>query len=94
MTIQSFANKETEKVYNGVFSKKLPQTIQARACKKLRLFDEAETLADIRNVTGNHLEALHGNRKGQHSIRVNDQYRICFALAGTDLSNVEITDYH
>lgn len=94
MTIQSFANKETEKVYKGAFSKKLPQDIQGRACQKLLSFEEAETLADIRNVAGNHLEVLRGNRKGQHSIRVNDQYRICFIVVGTVFHDVEIADYH
>ena len=63
--------------------------------KKARLsFEEAETLADIRNVAGNHLEVLRGNRKGQHSVRVNDQYRICFIVVGTVFHNVEIADYH
>ena len=93
--IISFADKETEKVYNQIFSKKLPHDIQRVALRKLIMMNNAGCLEDLRGPPANHLEALHGNREGQYSIRINDQYRICFMIEKTnDIHNVEIVDYH
>ena len=92
--IKSFADRETEKVYNQQFSRKLPSTIQRIALRKLIMIDGAETLNDLRVPPANRLEALDGDREGQHSIRINDQYRICFTEQGGDFFNVEIVDYH
>ena len=92
--IKSFADKETEKVYHQRFSKKLPQAIQKIALRKLIMIDNAESLEDLRVPPANHLELLHGDREGQYSIRINEQYRICFTLLDKDVVNVEIVDYH
>ena len=91
---KSFADKETEKIYNQIFSKKLPQSIQRVALRKLIMIDNAGRLEDLRVPPANRLEALHGDREGQYSIRINDQYRICFRANGDDFSEVEIVDYH
>jgi proteic killer suppression protein len=93
--IKSFADKETEKVYNQHFSRKLPQTIQRIALRKLIMLDTAENLNDLRVPPANRLERLTGDREGQYSIRINSQYRICFNIANqNDFLNVEIVDYH
>ena len=92
--IKSFADRETEKVYNQQFSRKLPSTIQRIALRKLIMINGAETLIDLRVPPANRLEALHGDREGQHSIRINDQYRICFTERQGDFYDVEIVDYH
>ena len=93
--IQSFADKETEKVYHQTFSTKLPQAIQKIALRKLMMMDNAAGLEDLRVPPSNHLERLGGDRKGQYSIRINDQYRICFRATGNgDCIDVEIVDYH
>lgn len=92
--IKSFADKETEKIYNQVFSKKLPQSIQRIALRKLIMIDNAEGLEDLRIPPANRLELLQGNRSGQYSIRINDQYRVCFNIEKNDFFNVEIVDYH
>ena len=92
--IKSFADKETEKIYNQIFSKQLPQSIQRVALRKLIMIDNAGRLEDLRVPPANRLEALHGDREGQYSIRINDQYRICFRANGDDFSEVEIVDYH
>ncbi len=92
--IKSFADKEAEKIYNQVFSRKLPQTIQRTALRKLIMMDNAGTLEDLRVPPANRLEALQGDREGQYSIRINDQYRICFRFDGRDCRDVEIVDYH
>ncbi len=92
--IKSFADSETEKVYNQIFSKKLPHSIQKTALRKLIMINNASKLDDLRIPPANHLEALQGDRIGQYSIRINDQYRICFTVDGNDYLNVEITDYH
>ena len=95
LMIRSFADKETEKVYNQIFSKKLPHDIQRVALRKLILMDNAGCLEDLRVPPANHLEAMQGDRSGQYSIRINDQYRICFTIEGkNDIYNVEIVDYH
>ena len=92
--IKSFADKETEKVYNQIFSKKLPHDIQRVALRKLIMIDNAGKLEDLRIPPANHLEALEGSRAGQYSIRINDQYRICFSVKRNEFFNVEIVDYH
>ena len=92
--IKSFANAETEKLWQGIRSRRLPPNIQKRALIKLQLIDAAVELAFLRLPPGNRLEPLRGNRAGQHSIRINDQWRICFIWSGTDAENVEIADYH
>ena len=92
--IKSFADKETEKVYRLSFSKKLPHDIQHVALRKLIMMYNAGCLEDLRVPPANHLEQLSGNRKGQYSIRINDQYRICFRTDGKNFSDVEIVDYH
>lgn len=92
--IRSFKDNETEKVFHRTFSRKLPQSIQPVAFRKLRMLNRAVTLNDLRIPPANRLEQLHGDRAGQHSIRINDQWRICFEWREGDSYNVEITDYH
>ena len=92
--IKTFADKETEKIYSQIFSKKLPQAIQKAALRKLIMIDNAGCLEDLRIPPANHLEALHGDRAGQYSIRINDQYRIWFVAEGSNFYGVEIVDYH
>ena len=92
--IKSFASDETEKLWQGIRSRQLPPDIQKRALIKLQLIDAAVELAFLRLPRGNRLEPLRGGRAGQHSIRINDQWRICFVWTGTDAEQVEITDYH
>jgi proteic killer suppression protein len=96
--IKSFRDKETEKILNRQFSGKLSQNIQYVARKKLISLDAAIVLNDLRIPPGNRLEALKGDRKGQHCIRIciriNDQWRICFKWKAGDAYDVEITDYH
>jgi proteic killer suppression protein len=92
--IKSFRDKETEKIFNRNFSKKFPSNIQHQARRKLLLLDAAPELSALRVPPGNQLEALKGDRKGQHSIRINDQWRICFKWKTEDVYDVEIVDYH
>jgi toxin HigB-1 len=92
--IKTFRDKETEKVFNRQISSKLPQDIQRVARKKLVILDAAVELNDLRTPPGNRLEALKGNRKGQHSVRINAQWRICFKWRDGDAYDAEITDYH
>jgi proteic killer suppression protein len=92
--IRSFNDREAEKIWAGEVSKRLPGDIQAVARRKLRMLNNAGTLEDLRIPPANRLEALKGGRKGQHSIRINDQWRICFVWKGDDAFNVEIVDYH
>lgn len=92
--IESFASKETERIFQGEISKKLPLEIQRTARRKLLYLDEAENLQDIQAVPGNRLEKLRGDRAGQYSIRINDQWRICFEWVANKARNVEIVDYH
>lgn len=92
--IKSFADKETEKIFGREFSRKLPNDIQRIARRKLEILDAAERLNDLRVPPSNRLEKLKGNRGEQHSIRVNDQWRICFEWRGEDAFDVEIVDYH
>ena len=92
--IKNFADKETKKIYDQEFSRKLPQDIQHIALRKLILIDKASTLDDLRVPPANRLEQLSGNRKGQYSIRINQQYRICFRVENNNFYDVEIVDYH
>jgi proteic killer suppression protein len=92
--IRSFRDTETERVFQGIRSKKF-QTIEKTALRKLIQIHRARTLGDLAAVPGNHLEALKGDRQGQYSIRINDQWRICFRWTGdANALDVEITDYH
>ncbi len=91
--IKSFKCNETEKIYQGEVSRKLPQTIQNVARRKLRMLNNAVDLKDLRAPPANRLEALKGNRIDQHSIRINQQWRICFIWDEGAL-DVEIVDYH
>ena len=92
--IRSFACRETEKLFNDESARRLPAQIQRVARRKLLLLNQARNLNDLRVPHGNHLEALKNDRKGQHSIRVNDQWRICFRWEGEDALDVGIVDYH
>ena len=92
--IKSFADKETEHIYNQEYSRRLPGTIQKVALRKLMMIDNAKTLDDLRIPPNNHLEQLHGDRENQYSIRINDQWRICFTIDNGHFYNVEIVDYH
>lgn len=92
--IASFASNETEKIFHGRISKKLPKDIQRTARRKLIYLDDAEDLQDLLAPPGNRLEKLKGDRAGQYSIRINDQWRICFNWSGNKARDVEIVDYH
>ncbi|MEY4520620.1 MAG: hypothetical protein RLZZ499_3220 [Cyanobacteriota bacterium] len=92
--IESFKCKETKRIWNGRRSSSLPGDIQNKALRKLRQLDAANILADLQNPPGNKLESLKGDRKGQYSIRIDRQWRICFAWDKGNASNVEIVDYH
>ena len=92
--IKSFRDKETEKIFSRLFSRKLPQNIQHIVRRKLVILDAAPELNALRIPPGNKLESLKRERKDQHSIRINDQWRICFNWKAGDAYNVEITDYH
>ena len=92
--IKSFADTETEKVFNREVSRKLPPDIQRNARRKLELLNVAKVLNDMRIPPGNRLEKLVGDRDGQHSIRVNQRWRICFFWRNGAAHHVEIVDYH
>ncbi len=92
--IASFADKETERVWQGLVSRRLPASIQAKARLKLRMLHAAVRLDDLRIPPANRLEALAGDRKGQYSIRVNEQWRLCFRWQSGQASEVTIVDYH
>jgi proteic killer suppression protein len=92
--IQSFADSEAELIWSGRRSRKLPADIQNVALRKLRLLNQARVLGDLRVPPGNRLEPLRADRQGQHSIRINDQWRICFVWDERGPSHVEIIDYH
>ena len=92
--IKNFRDKETEKIFNRILSKKLPENIQHLARRKLVILDAATELNTLRVPPGNRLEALKGDRKGQYSICINDQWRICFKWKTGDAYDVEIADYH
>ena len=92
--IKSFNSKETEKIWNGSFSKEYPDNIQDLARKKLRMLNNSYDLSDLRIPPSNRLEKLKGDRRGQYSIRINNQWRICFIWENNDCYSVEIADYH
>jgi proteic killer suppression protein len=92
--IKTFTDKETEKLFRRMFSRKLPQNVQLAARMKLEILDSAEVLQDLRVPPGNGLEKLSGDREGQYSIRINDQWRICFVWQQENAYDVEIVDYH
>ena len=92
--IHSFSCKETGRLFNREFSRKIPRNIQRIALRKLWMLDAAIELNTLRVPPGNRLEALSGKRSGQHSIRINDQWRICFTWRGGSAHHVEIVDYH
>lgn len=92
--ILSFRSRETEKIWHGDVSRQFPVVIQHAARRKLRMLNNARRLDDLRAPPGNRLEALKGDRKGQHSIRINDQWRLCFTWSDAGPDNVEIVDYH
>ena len=92
--ILSFADAETALIWSGRQSRKLPPDMQSSALRKLRLMNAARVLDDLRIPPGNRLEALKGNLKGRHSIRINDQWRICFTWSEQGPVDVEIVDYH
>lgn len=92
--IESFRDKETKKIFQRKYSKKFPVNTQKLALRKLIMLDNAENINDLRVPPGNRLEKLSGDRRSEHSIRINDQYRICFMMDKSNIYNVEITDYH
>ncbi|MHB1059753.1 MAG: type II toxin-antitoxin system RelE/ParE family toxin [Rhodanobacter sp.] len=92
--IRNFADKDAQKIWSGTPSRRLPPGIQSVARRKLRMLANASVLDDLRIPPANRLEALKGQRKGQHSIRINDQWRVCFRWIDGDAHDVEIVDYH
>ena len=92
--IVSFLCSETQRIWRGEFSRKLPQDIQQTALRKLRMLNNAKVLRDLAVPPNNHLEALKDDRAGQHSIRINKQWRVCFVWTDGGPKNVEIVDYH
>ena len=92
--IRDFADKDAEGIWRGKPSRRLPADIQPVARRKLRMLNSAVVLDDLRIPPGNRLEALKGDRRGQHSIRINEQWRICFQWKDGDAYGVEIVDYH
>jgi proteic killer suppression protein len=92
--IASFRDQETERLWQSGRSRRLPANLQLRVFKKLALLNAAVTLDNLKVPPGNQLEALRGKRSGQHSIRINDQYRVCFVWRNGNAFNVEIADYH
>ena len=92
--IRSFRCKETERLWQGISSRRLPRDIQDRALRKLRQLNAALTLDDLRNPPSNRLEILKGDRQGQMSIRINDRWRICFDWRDGEAHRFEIVDYH
>lgn len=92
--IRSFADRETQRIWEGRVSRKLPTEMQTIARRKLRMLNNAEAIQDLKAPLGNRLEALKGSRKGQHSICINNQWRLCFQWKGSHAYEVEIVDYH
>ena len=93
MTIRSFRCADTEAIYEGKSPRRF-RSIESVAQRKLQMIDDAVELRDLKSPPGNRLEALRGDRDGQHSIRINDQWRVCFVWTETGPMNVEIVDYH
>ena len=94
LVIRGFADKESERLFARQFSKRLPPDIQRSARRKLEVLNVAKSLDDLRVPPGNHLEKLVGDRKGQHSIRINQRWRICFVWKAGDAYDVAVVDYH
>ncbi len=92
--IRGFADRETELIWSGRRSHRLPVDVQATALRKLRMLNQARVMSDLRIPPGSRLEALKGNRKGQYSVRIYDRWRICFRWMEGGATDVEITDYH
>lgn len=92
--IRSFANKETERIWEGLLSRRLPQEVQDVGLRKLRILNRVSSVEELRIPPGNRLERLVGNRKGQWSIRINAKWRICFKWENGEAHHVEIADYH
>ena len=92
--IRSFGDKHTERLFHRERVSRVPPELQRRALRKLRMLDAAQSLEDLRIPPGNRLEQLRGDREGQYSIRINDQFRICFEWRAGDAYQVEIADYH
>lgn len=92
--IRSFRGREAERIWHGEISRRFPRAIQDVARRKLRMLNNAQDLNDLRVPPGNRLEALKGDRKGQHSIRINERWRLCFRWSGGDARDVDIVDYH
>jgi proteic killer suppression protein len=92
--IRSFRGKDTEQIWRGQVSRRLPTDMQRIARRKLRMVNNAQSLMDLRIPPANRLERLKGGRKGQYSIRVNDQWRLCFEWKRGDAYGVEVVDYH
>jgi len=92
--IRSFQDRDTERVFRRIRAPRLSAEVQRTALRKLLVLDAADVLDDLRSPPGNRLEKLVGRRQGQHSIRINNQWRICFRWKGADAHDVEITDYH
>lgn len=92
--IKSFKFKEAQEIFNREYSRKLPPAIQKTAMRKLWMLNASASLNDLRLPPANHLKLLKGDLKGRHSIRINEQWRICFRWLGGDAYDVEITDYH
>jgi proteic killer suppression protein len=92
--IKTFKCKETQKIFNRQYSRKLPSDIQKVAFRKLRMINRSYKINDLKVPPANRLEMLTGTRKGQYSIRINDQWRICFRWIDNNALDVEITDYH
>ena len=92
--IKTFKCKETQQIFNRHYSRKLPSDIQKVAFRKLRMINRSYKLSDLKVPPANRLEMLTGTRKGQYSIRINDQWRICFRWIDNNALDVEITDYH
>ncbi len=92
--IRSFRSRAAQEIWHGEVARKLPHQMQTVARRKLRMLNNAQSLDDLRVPPGNRLEALHGDRAGRFSIRINDQWRICFEWRGSDAFEVEIVDYH
>lgn len=91
--IENFKCKDTEKLFNDIFVRKFLK-IERAARKKLEILEAAKDIEDLKSPPGNRLEKLHGDRKDTYSIRINDQYRLCFAWNGNDAKDAEIVDYH
>jgi len=92
--IKSFADRDTERIFTRIGARRWSSQVQRRALKKLVILDAAEQLADLRVPPGNRLEKLRGDRSGQHSIRINDRWRVCFRWKTGHAYDVEIVDYH